>query len=128
MSNGARTARPRVSSSQLAAGRPRSSKRAAQTRPHEFQNRQRFRVVKMAAGNLFVVPLEWKLLFFLPARAKVNSNSLNALSAQTEFASMLDNLRRQFARLANFAIGDIVFELKREKFEREFGEFLIADC
>ena len=41
---------------------------------------------------------------------------------------MLDHLGRQLARLADFAVGGIVFELKREQFQREFGELPTADC
>ena len=40
---------------------------------------------------------------------------------------MPDHLRRQRARLANFPAGGIVFELKREKFQREFGKLPVAD-
>ena len=35
---------------------------------------------------------------------------------------VFDDLRHQRARLANFAVGGIVFELEREKFQREFVE------
>jgi hypothetical protein len=40
---------------------------------------------------------------------------------------MLDDLRRQFFCDANFPVGGIVLELKREEFQREFGKLAIAD-
>ena len=41
---------------------------------------------------------------------------------------MLDHLRRQLARFANFPVGGVVFELKSEQFEGERRELRIADC
>ena len=41
---------------------------------------------------------------------------------------MLDPLRHNPARLADFAVGRIVLALKCEKLQRQLGELRIADC
>ena len=41
---------------------------------------------------------------------------------------MLDELRRPLAHFADFPVGGIVSELKRKKFQCEFGELPITGC
>jgi hypothetical protein len=92
-------------------------------------NRQRIGVVKMAAG-------------FLPRRAAGMKNGrafVRRKAGQLQFLEcggwhggnlrpMPDRLRREPARFANFAVGGIMFELEREKFQGQPGELRAADC
>ena len=84
-----------------------------------FINRQRFGVMKMPAG----------LLFRRAAGMKDGGAFVRRETGQFQFLErggrhggnlrpMLDNFRRQSARFADFPVGGVVFELKREEFER----------